>query len=60
VYTFLELNPRGIGRLPKVVKDDVLDLNIDVWKRRIVPIRRYEIVFALLLNHSVLTSLFRK
>ena len=31
----LELNTRGIGRLSKVVKDHVLDFDIDKWKRTV-------------------------
>ena len=50
----LELDPRGIGRLPQVVQNNVLDLDIDIRKRAVAPVRLNDLVLLLLGNHGPL------
>jgi hypothetical protein len=40
--------------LPEIVKDDVLDLDINVRKSAVVPVREDDIVLAFLLDHGTL------
>ena len=50
----LKLNPSRIRRLPEVVKNDVLDLYVDVRKGRIFDVGLDDVVFALLLDDGPL------
>ena len=50
----LELDARRIGRLAQVVKDDVLDLHIDIRKSAVFDVGLNDVVLALLVDHGPL------
>ena len=51
---FLELNARRIGRLAKIVEDDVFHFHIDEWERAVLGVIGDGIVVALLVDHCAL------
>jgi hypothetical protein len=51
---FHELNPSRIGGLSQIVKDNLFDFDIDVWKRAVLDVSRNHVVLAFLVNDSTL------
>jgi len=50
----LEFDPRRIWRLPEIVKNNILDLDIDVRERTLLDVGLDDIVLALLIDDEVL------